>query len=215
MPQMTPGQARIVDPVLTEIARGYRNGQFAGMALFPYARVSTRGGSVIEFGRDSFRIYDTRRAPGARTSRVDIAYGSLTFALEQHAIETNVPREILEEAQREPGVDLARRAMRQAMDIIGLRLEKAQADLARNDTLYPSANKATLSGTSQWSDHANSDPIKAIEAYKEAVRSAVGVRPNTLVLGAAVFAQVKTHPKVTERIKYTSREVATAEILAS
>ena len=36
MPQMSGSQVRVVDPVLTEVARGYSNPAFVGSGLFPY-----------------------------------------------------------------------------------------------------------------------------------------------------------------------------------
>jgi hypothetical protein len=75
----------------------------------------------------------------------------------------------------------------------------------------------TLAGTSQWSDLTTgvSDPIANVETAKEAVRQAVGKRANTVVMGAQVFAKLKQHPKVIDRMKYTGRDIATPELLAS
>jgi hypothetical protein len=53
-----------------------------------------------------------------------------------------------------------------------------------------------------------------IETAKEAVRAATGKRPNTVVMGAAVMAKLRQHPIIVDRMKYTGRDVATAEILA-
>jgi hypothetical protein len=41
------------------------------------------------------------------------------------------------------------------------------------------------------------------------------VRPNTLLVSGRVFAALKTNPAITDRIKYTSRDVATPELLAA
>ena len=66
MNQMTPAQARVIDPILTEIARGYGGNQ-APIAdiLFPTVPVAQRGGRIIAFGPDDFKLYSTARAPGA------------------------------------------------------------------------------------------------------------------------------------------------------
>jgi hypothetical protein len=215
MTQMTAAQARVIDPVLTEIARGYVNsGLGAGYALFPRVSVAQRGGRVIAFGREAFQLYGTGRAPGSATARIQKKYSSTPYSLEQHSIEETVPYELMDDAAQVPGIDLGAAAVRSALDIIRLRLEKGQADLARNAALYASTNKETLSGTSQWS-HASSTPILAIEAAKASVRSQIGIRPNTLLLSGAVFDVLKQHATIVDRIKYTSRDVATPELLAS
>ena len=75
MAQMTPKQARAVDAVLTAVARGY-NHLFAPVAnlLFPVVPVETRGGFVIEFGVEDFRLINSARAPGAATKRVQFGH---------------------------------------------------------------------------------------------------------------------------------------------
>lgn len=215
MPQMSTSQARVVDPVLTNVAQGYRNAAMVGTALFPYVPVPARGGKVVSFGREDFRLYATGRAPGTNTKRVTFGHSSGSYALENHSLEGVVPFELMDEAERVPGIDLGRGAVRKVQDIVSLRLEKAQADLATTAANYGAANKVTLSGTSQWSDYgAVSKPVSDIEAAKDAVRAQIGRRANTVVMGAAVWAKLKEHPLVVDRIKYTGRDSATPELLA-
>lgn len=216
MPQMTPAQARVIDPILSEVAQGYKNAEMVGMALFPYTPVGQRGGKIITFGKEAFRLYNTGRTPGSNTKRVQFGHTGAAFALEQHALEGVVPYENMDEAAAVPGIDLASGAVGQTQDIIALRLEAAQATLATTAGNYAASNKVTLAGTSQWSDYSGtSDPIKDIETAKEAVRAQIAKRPNTIIMGAAVFAALKQHPKIVDRIKYTGRDVATTDLLAS
>lgn len=216
MPQITPSQARVVDPVLSSIAQGYHNNEMVGGFLFPIAPVGLRGGNVLTFGKEGFMLYATQRAPGENTKRVSFGYAGAPYALADFSLEGLVPVEIEQEASNGPGIDMGAGAINEVSDIMALRLEKQQADIARNAALYGANNKLTLSGTSQWSDFgAISDPVAVIEAGKDAVRAATGKRPNTAVIGAAVMSKLKQHPKIVERLKYTGRDVATPELLAS
>lgn len=216
MPQMTTSQARVVDPVLTTAAQGYKNAELVGLSLFPTVPVLTRGGKIISFRREDFRLYATGRVPGTNTKRVMFGHDSGNYALESHSLEGVVPFELMEDAKAVPGVDLGSGAVAKVQDIIGLRLEKAQADLATNAANYGTANKIALSGTSQWSDYgAVSNPSADIETAKEAIRSQVGRRPTVIIMGALVWAKLKEHPKITDRIKYTGRDSATPEMLAN
>lgn len=216
MPQMTPSQARVIDPILTQVAQGYTNAEFVGLTLFPAVPVGQRGGKILTFGREDFALYATGRAPGAHTKRVNFGYSSGSFALEQHALEGVVPFEDLEEANSEPGIDLASIAVAKTQAIIGLRLEYAQAALATTAGNYAASNKTTLSGTAQWSDYSGtSDPANDIETGKEAIRAKIGKRPNTLVVGPLVWARLRNHPKLTDRIKYTGRDGLTTEMVAA
>jgi hypothetical protein len=216
MSQLTTAQARVIDPILSTVAQGYRNSELIGSALFPYVPVAQRGGTIITFGKEDFRLYSTGRSPGASTKRVQFGYSSGTYALEQHALEGMVPWEIMQEANAVPGIDLARLAVRKVQDIIALRLEKAMADLATTAANYGSGNKLTsLSSTTLWSDLSASDPISNIEDGKEAVRALIGRMPNTLILGPKTFKALRQHSKIIDRMKYTGRDVPTPEIMAA
>lgn len=216
MPQLTPAQARVVDPILSTIARGYQNAELIGTKLFPFVPVPQRGGKIISFRKEDFRLYATGRAPGANTKRIQVGYDGSNYALESHSLEGLLPIELMQEANAVPGVDLAQGTIRKTQNIIALRLEKAQADLATTAANYPAGNKTTLAGASQWSDFTGtSDPLNDVEVAKEAIRKAVGKRPNTIAMGAAVMAKLRLHPKIIDRMKYTGRDVPTAEILAA
>lgn len=212
MPQMTPEQARLYDPVLSDVVRGYRQAGYVWDVLFPAAAVDFRGGKYPEFGREEFSLYNSVRAPGASIQRVRTAYSASPYALEPHALAGTVTREEVEEA-RGPSIDLARRAIQLPQRALALRREYAAATLATDASKYPSANKVTLSGASQWSDPA-SNPIGAIATGRKAVRDAVGVEPTVLVLGAAVADALFEHPALVERIKYSQIGVTTEQLMA-
>jgi hypothetical protein len=216
MNQMNNSQARLVDPILTSIARGYSNNEFVGGILFPTVPVSASGGKIIVFGKEAFMLYATARSPGQNTKRVTFGYAGGNFTLEQHSLEGVLPMETRRESSAVPGIDMAASTVRGIQDIIALRKEKAQADIARNASNYAASNKVVLSGTSQWNDYSGiSDPVRDIEAGKEVVRQKIGKKANVAVIGALVFSALKNHPKVVDRMKYTGRDVATAELLAS
>lgn len=217
MPQMTPTQARVVDPILSTIAQGYQNAEMVASYLFPTVPVNLRAGNIITFGKEGFMLYASQRAPGENTKRVKFGYAGSPFSLVDYSLEGLVPVEIEQEAMNGPGIDLGASAINEVSAIMALRLEKASADIARTAGSYASGNKVTLSGTAQWSDITSgiSDPIANIETAKEAIRAATGKRPNTMVMGAAVMAKLRQHPKIVDRIKYTGRDVATPELLAS
>lgn len=214
---MNTAGARVIDPILTSVAQGYQNNDFVGSALFPSVPVGQRGGKILTFGREGFALYNTARAPGSDTKRIQFGYAGSAYALESHSLEGLVPIEFMQEASAVPGIDLARGAIATVQDVVALRLEYAQAVLATNAANYAASNKVTLAGTGQWSDYTSgvSDPAADVETAKEAIRQKTGKRPNTAVLGASVWAKLRLHPKILDRIKYTGRDSATPELVAS
>jgi hypothetical protein len=82
-----------------------------------------------------------------------------------------------------PGIDVTSRSIGTVMKSMLLELEVQQAGLALNAANYDSSHKVTLSGTDKWSD-AGANPIAQIDDYKNAIRSSVGVKPNTITVSA-------------------------------
>lgn len=216
MQQISLAAARVVDPVLTTIAQGFKQAGMVAPALFPRVNVPLRAGKIITFGREEFILYDAARAPGENTKRISIGRAAGDYALIDSSLEGKVAIEYAEESENSVGIDEFARSIAVVQSSMELSLEKKSADLARTAGNYGSGNKITLSGTARWSDYTGvSQPVRVIETAKEAVRAATGKRANTVVMGAKVFAALKNHPVIIDRIKYTGRDVATAELLAS
>jgi hypothetical protein len=210
---MSMTQVRVVDPILSTVARGYRQQNLVGEALFPRVGVAVAGGQIIEFGKEAFRLYNARRAPGGATKRIDWGFLGKPYALVQDALEGKVPREWMRDASRVPGIDLGSRATRTVMGSILLGLEHEQAQAARTLANYAAGNRITLASGSRWSDDAV-DPTPHIEAGREAIRAAVGMYPNVALLGAKAFSAARSNPKILERFKHTSATSVTEEMLA-
>lgn len=219
MPQMTPANARVADPVLTTVARGYKNGQMVADALFPVVVVGSRGGKIISFGKEAFRLYSTARIAGANTPRVQFGYAGLPFALEQMALEGMVPVELLQEAGLVPGIDLAANAIASVQGIIALSREHAAARIATNAANYPDSHKLTLAASDKWTNYesATSNPLTNVDDAIEAVRAYTGQRPNSVVLSPGAFKAAKRHPKVLAFFNRTNAKttVSTADLAAA
>ena len=159
-PPLNPGQARTIDPILTQVARGYRNAAHAWMYLFPVVTVMQRGGKIIKFGAEQFASINSERAPGATRQQVHFGHSDENYALVQRALDGKVPKEILEEAMAVPGIDYSRTAVVKTMDVVSLQIEITAAGLATRAGTYKVANKSTLAAAAQWS-HDDSEPAKA------------------------------------------------------
>lgn len=205
--------ARMIDPILTGIAQGYRHAQRVGHVLFPRVEVLQRGGQVIEFGKESFVNYNSRRAPGADAVRIQFGYEGKPFSLRQFTLDVPVPREFMDDAATVPGIDLGKRATTTAMDSLTLTLEIEQAELATNPESYAEDNRRELGGSEVW-NNPDSDPIADIDAAKDQLRTTSGIEPNVMVIHNGGFKALKNHPKIVERFKYTTAESITAKMLA-
>ncbi len=201
--QLTPKQARVIDPILSSIVRGFKHPpNVLTEALFPYVDVPKEGGTRIEFDKTDFRAVDTVRAPGTKIAEVQFGHTGLPYSLIAHALAAKVPVEMVRETAGTPASDQMGRANLSVMRMMLLQLERDQAALATDATKYDATNKVTLSGANQWSD-ITSDIIGQIEDWKKLVRDDIGMDPNTLVLPFGIRKAIRKHTQLTESIKYT------------
>lgn len=201
---MNTSQARVIDPILTKGARGFVKPEAIGHLLFPVVPVSQRGGKVIEFGKEAFKKYNARRAPGSATKRIGFGYEGKAFALVAESLEGKVPFEHQEDANRVPGINLGQRAVRLVSDVLANQLEIEQAETATSAANYASSNKVVLSGSSLWSNTTDATPIDDINTAKEAVRRKIGMEPNTIVFSQTKWKEFRNHPSVLERFTHKS-----------
>lgn len=213
MPQQTPGQNRVVDPILSQHARGFRQPGLVWSTLFPSAPVSVYGGQIIEFGKESFRLYNTRRAPGGAVKRIQFGHSGKPYTIIPNALAGVVPAEHMVDASQVPGIDLGSRATNVVLRAVNIGLEYDAATLARNAAGYDSDHKVALvGGTSSWGV-ATTKPSTDIETAKEAIADSIGVEPNTVVLARKAFNKLKVHPEIIDRIKRTGIQSLTTELL--
>jgi hypothetical protein len=200
---------RIVDPVLTKLARGYSNDGYVADKLFPLIYVDKEGGKIPQFTKEAFKIYNTERAIRGDSNRINPTVNtSINFVLTEHDLEYPMDyREINEDA-----LPLKIHATNVVTDSILLRKEKLSANIAQDTSLYASTNKVTLSSTDQFSS-ASSDPIATIDAARSAVRSQIAKNPNVIIMSNAVFVALKNHAAITDKVKYTQHAVITSELL--
>ena len=205
---------RVIDPILTNVAQGYKNAEFVGSILFPRVPVFASGGQIIEFGKEAFYSYNLRRTPGGATKRIQFGYLGKPFALVQDSGEIPVPREWMRDASVVPGIDLGARAINLGMKVITKSLEVDQASLATNPANYDANHTVVLAGGTKWSS-ATGTPSVDIDNGREAIRALVGVYPNVVLLSAKAFAAARNNPNVTARFQYTTADSITEVMLAN
>jgi len=199
---------RVVDEVLTNVARGYTNENFISTNLFPVVQVSKEGGKIPQFSAEAFRIYNTERAIRAKSNRISPeGRTSIDYVLTEHDLEYPMDYREIEE-------DIANLELHASLVVtegIKLRLEKMSADLAQDPANF-NGNSAVVSGADKF-DVETSNPFTVIDSAKNAVRSKIAREPNTIILGAASFNALKNHPLVLDRIRYTQHSILTEDLL--
>lgn len=210
MAQPTASDVRI-DPVLTNMSIRYSNsGLFIADQVFPLVRVETISGKYYEFDRDEwFRDEAQGRAPGAASEGGGFKISDSDYSCEEQAYHTMLPDEVKDNA------DAVLRIENAKVDFVTqkilLKLERRVAALCHDDSEW---EDVTLSGTDQWSDYDNSDPLSDIQTGVSHIEDETGMPPNTMVLPIAVWRKLQLHPDITDRMAVTNTRISSLEILA-
>ena len=188
-----------IQPEYTAIALAYTNRAYIADEVSPRVRVGKREFKWNQYNRDEmFTVPDT--TVGRKGVPNVVQFGSTEVAgfVKDYGLDDLVPNDDLENAP--PGENPAGRAVEGIAELVALDREKRVADLYFNSATYPSANRTTLSGTSQWSDYANSDPYSAIMAARDGMLMPF----NTGVLGRLAWSKLRVHPKITAALAPSS-----------
>lgn len=204
-------------PVLNEVALGYRQQGLIYGEILPELQVMDETVRIEAFGHDAFVVVNDERSPRNDPKRIvtdDSSFADVT--LREHSLEELIDVRELRAAQRRIGgpVDLEARKTRVLQSRIELRKEVLCAALVTNESIYPSANRDTLTSTNKWS-HDSSDPRKAILDASEVIRRATGQIPNRLMLPVPVFNRLRQHPKVLSAFSALKANLPTADDLVT
>lgn len=200
---------RVVDPVLTSVARGYRNAAFIGENIFPIVQVEKEDIVVPLFGKGAFVEYDTERAVGAESNvLLREKSSSMDLVLNEHDLAAAVDyREQAESLFNEEA-----KAIRRATSGVNLKRELYAARLAQDPKVYLEGSRKALAAGDRWAS-GKGEPVTVIEAGIEAIRNATGLRPNLMTMGASVMSVLRYHPAIQAQIGANERKRITAEIL--
>lgn len=203
-----------IDQVLTQISLGWPNNGLVGEALFPSIKVAKQSDKYYVTGREGWLPEDDLRAPGTVANEIQGMQVSLdTYFAQEHALQ--IP--VTDEERR--NVDSPLSPDRDGTELVTSKImlgrERRIQTLATTAGNYGTGLTVTLSGTSQWNDYANSDPIANLRTGKSAVHARIFIEPNTGVIPYQVMTVLEDHPDFLERIKYSERAIFSVELLAS
>lgn len=211
MPQPTQNQVH-VDAILTNISVAYmqRQQNFIASQVFPIVPVSKQSDKFYTYTKnDWFRDEAQRRADATESAGGGYNLSTDTYQADVYAFHKDIGDQTRANADAPINVD--REATEFVTSRIALKMETQFVS-----SFFTSGVWATDSTPANlWSDYTSSDPLNDVENGKRQILSTTGFEPNTLVIGYDVFKALKNHPDLVDRIKYTSSQVLTADLMAS
>jgi hypothetical protein len=213
MGQPTQGQVH-VDAILTNISVAYmqRAENFIADKVFPIVAVDKQSDKYFKYTKNDW-LRDEAQLRADATESAGGGYNITTdnYSADVYAFHKDIGDQVRANADATINVD------REAAEFVTHRL------LTRREAQFVSdfmttgvwgTDKTGGSDFTQWSNYETSDPIEDVEAGKAEILSQTGFEANTLVLGYDAFRQLKNHPDLVDRIKYTSSQTITEDMIA-
>lgn len=202
-----PTTAFPVNPQLTAIAIGYRNRDVDLIAdrVLPRVPTAKKFKYTVYSVADAYTVPSTRVGRKSEPNMVDFGGAEVTDETQDYGLDDMVPndeQQAWEDMPKAPGaVSPMAKSTSLLTGLLMLDREIRVANTIFANATYPSGNRVTLSGTSQWSDFTNSNPL-------DAMLTALDVpifRPNVVVLGQATWTKLRQHPRVIQAVYGTSQ----------
>jgi hypothetical protein len=217
-----PGQL-YVDPILTNLSKGFKDQSLYGEQLMPITPVNTQSGRYRVFDRSDWLMFEDRREPGTQAKTVrGRKWSEDTFSTQEHSLASDVYDEEMQELNSQGG--LANAAFGGALQIdphadaaklvtraILLKHELKVSTLIRDTAQYAGGNSITLAGSQQWNDYTFvtpldeysivSDPVGQILTGMRTIWTKTRRYPNVLALPTMGASFIENHPRIVSRFK--------------
>lgn len=207
------GQFFTPDIPLTNVSQAYRNDptMFIAEQVAPPVPVSKKNFNIYFYGKENLKkvVDDTRTRFGA-TKQAQQSVSSKPFGpLRGHELMDGIDfdQDVMTEAPLDFEIDIVNFLSEQ----MAITKEVAVATLMSSTSNL--TQNTTLSGTSQWSDYANSTPFEDLKTASQQQRL-FGLRPaNTMWMSFYTFSVLQQHPDLVERVKYSTLGILTQEMM--
>jgi hypothetical protein len=209
-----------INSQLTTIAMMYRNPDYTFIAdqVMPLIPVAQKFKYTKYDQEQGYTVPDTKVGRKSQPNEVDFGGALVDSSTEDFGLDDVVPNEDVEawEAMDKPEhggpIDPRILSTQYLKGLIDLDREVRVAGIVFNSANYLGANVQALSGSSKWSDFANSNPLDALLAALDAPL----LRPDGVTFGQQVWTKVRQHPKLVQSVYGTAQTggVITREQLA-
>jgi hypothetical protein len=212
--------AEHIDALLTNISVAYIQTQekFIATKVFPVVPVSKQSGLYMKYNQqDWFRDEAQKRADATESAGSGYEVGTDSYRADVFAFHKDVGDQI------KVNSDVPLQPLADAARFVAGRMLIRQERQFVSDFLKTGVWGTDMTGVSgtpganefkQFSDLPNSDPLLVFEDVKEKINIKTGMDANTAVLGASVYKVLKNHPDIADRIKYTSSDNVTLDLIA-
>lgn len=190
----------IVDKLLTGVSSAYIPKDYISESILPTIQAAQYTGLLGKYGTSHLRIENAVKGGRGKYRRVETQSRSTTqYIIEGHGLEGFVSKEDYKNCVEDP-FDAERDEALGLATVLWLEKEKVLADALGSTSVM--TQNVTLSGTSQFNDYNNSNPIGVAATARAAIIDSVGQMPNLAIMDIKVWNQLRFHPQMLDALGY-------------
>ncbi|MCP4131537.1 MAG: hypothetical protein GY754_11215 [bacterium] len=202
---------KVQDKILSTLAQGYADPLFVSESIFKRTPVNKNSEKFPIWGDYRFVDYGDGLLRPIRTAAKQKdwslpdygTYNCLSYALGD---------KLEDEEIRHSYYNIVNEEIEETMFLMKIARECSRASILTNADSYPDGNKETP--LLKWDNDAVS-VVKEFDRIKNIVAQKIGVEPNIVLMGKLVFLKLKQKAEFSEKIKYTQKDIVTADLMAN
>jgi hypothetical protein len=192
-------QKAIIDKLLTNVSSMYIPEGFISESLFPTVPSVQKTGKLAKYGNDHLRVVQDIIGGAGEYPRISTQVRSSTsYSIEGHGLEGLVTEDDYDNVEKPYDAEADETLGLTSTIMVGK--EKSLADTLADTGIV--TQNTTLSGQSQWSDYANSDPIDDFITGRQAVKDGCGAPPDLAWMSWDVAEQLRYHPQILDALGF-------------
>ncbi len=205
-----------VDGLMTNISVAFTNEEYIAEQVFPIVMVDKQSDIIPQYPKGDFlREVMKPWVPGTTGARSGYAVDtSLTYFCQGWKLGKLLPDDVVKNADLPFNMfkDAARWLEEQSL----LRWEIEFASEFMSNALQGGNwnQKVAATDFTAWDNYGGSDPINDLRVFADFSRTLTGKISNKAVMGKLTWDKLVDHPLIVDRLKYTSKESITKEMLA-
>jgi hypothetical protein len=198
-------QPFVLSPQLTAVAIAYQNKNLIADSILPPTPVNAAEFKWTLYPpEEAFTVPDTRVSRRGSVNQISFTATEQTSSVDAYGLEDPIPYSDIMKAEdgRRAGLnayDPQAHSVEYLIKLMDLDREIRVASEVNNLAAYATNRRVTLSGTSQYNDYANSNPLSDLLTRLDVPL----VRPNVLWMGQDGWRILRQHPRIVEAVKMT------------
>ena len=205
-----------VDGLMTQISVAFTNDEYIAEEVFPIVMVDKQSDIIPQYPKGEF-LRDVMKpwVPGTAGARSGYSVDTtLKYFCNGWKLGKLLPDDIVKNADLPFNMfkDAARWLEEQAL--LRWEIEFASDFMSDSGSGANWDQKAAGTDFTAWDNFGGSDPINDLRVFADNSRTKTGKKSNKAVMGMLTWNKLVDHPLIVDRLKYTSKESITKEMLA-